>query len=338
MLQSRRKILSFILVMISLHAGAQHEDCAHSLSRAINEFQEGHFYRVSPLVKKCMPYFSKEQRQRANLLLVQTYLLLDSVERAKQSYVEILKINPEFALSDNIHPMDVVYLGRQFTAAPRFSYFLTLGANVAPIHVIHASAFSNGASEKYSLKIGYQSALGGEFYINRHWGIRGMIGYALTRSLHERQNDFGGDMEDVQAQQRWISLPVSFFYQGSEGKYRPYGYVGYGIDLLLSDIGKITITTLDAEGNRSSVRSPAIRFTENRRKVNPLIHLGAGMKYKTGLNYCLINIQYGFGLRNRVKSKDVYYTHVENYFRMDNFSVSVGFIKPIYKPRAIKAY
>lgn len=91
-----------LLFFIVFQAGcivsfAQIDDCEISLNQATEELNAGHFHGIDSLLAPCLKSgFSREQRQRAYLLLTQVYLLLDDSEAAKASYLELLRANPEF--------------------------------------------------------------------------------------------------------------------------------------------------------------------------------------------------------------------------------------------------
>ena len=77
--------------------------------------------------------------------------------------------------------------------------------------------------------------------------------------------------------------------------------------------------------------------------------LGGGVKIKRGINYFFVDVRYMAGLSNLVNvGKNYYdsngnfdplltkYGYVSDLFRLDNLSVSVGFVKPLYDPRKKK--
>src|SRR5688572_22608311 len=97
----QRLIIAFIFLTatfstILLQAQNQ-EECEQVLNRAAEEFNAGHFYGIPAMLHDCL---EKNQRagwrQRAYILLAETYLLLDDPVGAERSYLEILRANPEF--------------------------------------------------------------------------------------------------------------------------------------------------------------------------------------------------------------------------------------------------
>jgi len=73
---------------------------------------------------------------------------------------------------------------------------------------------------------------------------------------------------------------------------------------------------------------------------------GGGVKYKIGRDFVYADLRYMAGLSNFTKPDKNYYAndgtfdpaitnyqYVSDFFRMDNLSLSFGYIHPIYDPR-----
>ncbi len=354
-------------LLISVQALAQ-QDCELTLTNATKEFQDGHFYTIPSILGGCLTSFSNDQKLRAYLLLTQTYLLLDDPIGAKVSYLGVLKANPEFIADENIHSTDVVYLSKRFTASPIFAFFAKAGTNVSPVKVIQDNnAFGDArVTEGYKLTIGYHVDAGGDFYLSEHVGIRAELNYSFNRYQLNSQNYFERDTKSFDERQTWISLPVTILYTKAIGKYRPYGYLGYSPAFLSRDVATIRITNYNAseegetiaEGEQVDKKSPDINIVNKRNRINQSILLGGGVKMKFGLRFFFLDVRYAIGLKNIVDKKNLYadysispltsdefiqsfnpvgsYAHVDDFFRINNLSVSVGVLQPLYKPRELK--
>jgi hypothetical protein len=367
------KKIFVLLFFASISAMAQTEDCETTLSKAEDEFEAGHFYIIPAMLNNCLSQFTKEQRQRAYVLLSQTYLLLDDPIGAKQSYLQLLQANPEFQTDTSAHPIDFIYLSRKFTSTAIFSWYVKAGSNVSPIRVIYdLDAFGQAnAKEEYKLMAGYQAGVGGDLYITEQIGLRAELNLAITAYKHRSFNYFRSttystsDTKEVTDRQSWISLPLMLSYSDNSGKYRPYGYAGYSVHYLLTDRASI-ITTDQQPGLSENIdtgqESPTFNFIYKRNRLNQSIVAGGGVKLKVGLDFLFVDVRYNLGLKNLVDPEGTYadyknnrtqeqqnstefiqsqeaatgYGHVEDYFRMDNFSLSVGFLRPLYKPRELR--
>jgi hypothetical protein len=355
------RVLVVALIVFSLGrtAFAQDENCELTLARATEEFQNGHFSSIPSILSPCIDNFTTEQQQRASILLTQTYLLLDDPVGAKQSYLRVLKSNPEFVADENIHPSDLVYLSKEFTSAPKFSWFVKAGSNVSPVRVIYdMNAFDKSAIEKYHLKFGYQAALGGEYYLDDKKGIRFEVDYVVAAFQHSTRNFFQDDTQSFSESQSWIKFPLTFTYSKPSGKYRPYGYAGFSAGFLFRDIAHGNIVRVrTAEDTRDGQQSPDWDFLYKRNKFNYAYVLGGGLKMKAGLRFLFIDVRYCLGIRNVVNTKNIYYNNsltpgsdefiasgspsisyaqVDDYFRLDNLSFSFGYLHPLYRPRELK--
>jgi hypothetical protein len=353
-----KRIISYCvgILFLNFNAFAQDENCELTLAHATDEFQGGHFYSIPSILSPCLSKFTPEQQQRAYVLLTQTYLLLDDPISARDSYLKILKVNPEFVADENIHPSDFVYLSKKFISSPVFAWFVKGGANVSPVRVIHdLDVFKNDAVESYRLRAGYQAAFGGDFYINDILGVRAELNYMFATYQHSTSNFFQEDNKEFFENQTWLSVPVSVMYSDFQGTYRPYGYVGFSVGYLLRDVARGTIDKVrTAEDESDSQRSPDWDFLYKRNNTNYSIIAGGGTKVKMGVNFLFVDVRYSFGMKNVVNSDNLYvnnelplttdefitsyaptssFAHVDDYFRLDNLSVSIGFLRPIYKPR-----
>ena len=85
-------------------------------------------------------------------------------------------------------------------------------------------------------------------------------------------------------------------------------------------------------------------------KIRLGLFIGGGVRQKIGLNHVYLDVRYSFGLRNLTNMKTNYsennadsdsellmlYGHVDDYLRLDNMSITIGYIHPLYKPRKLK--
>lgn len=346
-------------------------DCEQVLNNATEEFNAGHFYGISAMLKPCIDNgFSREQRQRAYLLLTQVYLLLDDPIGAEDSYLKLLHANPEFVAEPDREPIDVVYLGRKFTSAPVLTMFGKIGINTTFERIINDWKISgSGERQQCIIKPGWQLHGGMDWNLQRKFALSLSVGYSLTAFKKEVTGIFINDATEIFDREHWFTIPVSFKYtHPGSGSLKPYGYIGYSANLLLGARASLIKSdrTPDPEtGEFSEERSesPTLRFTERRNFLNQSLIAGCGVKYKVGLNYIFIDLNYTFGFSNIANKKTRYFdyslsaagdhtsddlinsgisgfefAHVDDDFRIDNLAFSFGYAKPLYKPRRTKSY
>ena len=343
---------------VCLIAEAQIDDCELMLNQATEEFNKGHFYGIAAMLKPCIDRgFSREQRQRAYLLLTQTYLLLDDPIGAENSYLSLLQANPEFLADPARDPIDVVYLSKKFTAEPIFSLFGKLGINTSPVHVIeYVNITGEPIRNKYILKPGWMMGVGADWHINEKVSVEAELQYAFTAYRREQSGLFENTSStDLLDRQNWINIPLSVKYTGKVGKLYPYAYLGFSVNLLLADRASIVLTD---EAPFNLTESPVIKYSPRRTALNRSLLLGVGSRYKVDLNYLFVDIRYSMGLTNLFDYQGAYLAYdggeyvsdailesgnpvfrfatIDNFFRLNNLYLTVGYTHPLYKPRKLK--
>lgn len=344
-MQLYKRIVSGLLITCAFHivSFAQSNSCEEQLNAATAEFDAGRFYGIPAMLKPCIDKgFSREQRQRAFLLLTQAYLLLDDPIGADNSYLEVLRANPEFLADTARDQIDVVYLSKRFTAAPIFSLSGRIGGNIAPVRVISTinSSGEGGVTNDYQVRIGFQAGVGVDWHLSERIAVTAELDYAYT-TYKKNQVKFNDDLEEFKDKQNWLSVPLGVKYTlFTREQIRPFVFAGYSFNLLFSD--RAQVRTLKNDGDITLDESlPEESYNAYRRKANASFFIGGGAKYKVGLDFIFAEMRYNFGLTNVVIPPTTFdgpaqtSGHVDDYFRLDNFSISIGYVRPLYKPRKV---
>lgn len=364
-----RKVLFSCLLLFAVLACRAQNACEEALTQATQEFNAGHLYGIPAMLGDCLEKNqNREWRQRAFLLLAETYLLLEDNFGAENSYLEVLRANPEFVASEQRDPIDLVYLSSKFTATPIFTLYAKAGGNTSVIRTILDRSLSQGdvnPDQRNVLRPGFQ--IGGGVDWNYNENISASVeGEFIFSSFKQRVTGlFRRDVLELIDRQSWVRVPLYVKYAAAKGTYRPYAYAGLSFDFLVSD--RVSLTYLDpnpAPENPSETanldgESPVLKFTPKRNLLNRSFFVGGGVKYKIGLNYVFADLRYSFGMTNLVDEKNSIYdyrsigdrttgafqgsgeaairwAHIDDLFRMDNVFLNVGYIHPLYKPRKLK--
>lgn len=352
-----KKILTAVLILgcsITAFAQSSVSECEQTLTRATDEFNAGHFYGLPSILKPCIEgSFTSEQRVRAYLLLTQAYLIIDDPIAAEDSYLKLLRANPEYIATPEKDPIDVVYLSQKFTTTPIFTPHLRIGVNtsfVRTIYEINPESDNTTVGAKQARALGLQLGGGIDWNINDNISLCADV---LFSSKSFKTNKSGIAIHDSQSaleKQRWFDIPVYLKYSDSQGKVRPYGYVGYGTNLLLRSTVSLNYTNFDSQEN-SVITDPADeKITYKRNRLNHSLVFGGGVRYKVGKDFIFADVRYMAGLSNLTNEATNYYGDdtfdlsidatrtrwISDYFRLDNLAISVGFVKPLYDPRKIK--
>jgi len=349
------RLLLILLLSVSLSAPifSQNADCEQTLNLAAAEFEAGRFYGLPSILKSCLEKgFSQEQKVRAYLLLTQVYLILDDPLAAEGSYLKLLQADPEYVANPAHDPIDVYYLSKKFTATPILTPHFQLGLNTSLQRVIYdnnTSSTPNQVATSKIFKLGYQLGGGLDWNITNRWSIG--VGAAFSNKNFKTIVDDKNLYNRLTAveKQSWFDFPVMLKYSADSGKIRPFFYGGLAANLLVG--AKVTLDMnhqIDFSSTNVGVsQGPDAIITNKRNFFNRSIVLGGGAKYKIGKNFLYVDVCYMAGLTNL--TKNIYrasdgkfdpllaqYGYASNSFRLDNVSISFGYIKPLYDPRKKK--
>jgi hypothetical protein len=358
-----RRLLTSLITIIAFCSGtstvlAQGDtDCLATLSHAESEFTAGRFVGIPDLLKECLDRnrFSNEEQVRVYMLLTQVYLLTDNPTQADASYLSLLRANPEFNPSD-LDPIDVVYLSKKFTSTPIFTPHLKLGGNIssqATIHEQNTVSTPGATGISRAALPGFTGGVGIEWNVTDNFGVGGELLASQKRFSTRVSNLFLHDDEHTIERQFWIDVPIYVRYGMNTGKIRPFAYAGGALNLLL--VSKVeeqyNDRTPQTEGEAEGV-VPTPQLTRNimykRNLLNRSLVFGGGAKFKLGKDFLVIDVRYMPGLSNVTnykynnyssKSRDEIdpsawqFATIGDMFRVNSFSVSVGYVRPLYNPR-----
>jgi opacity protein-like surface antigen len=352
-------VVALLLLAALSYTNAQ-DECEVSLTRATEEFSAGHLYGIPAMLSDCLNKNQNDEwRQRAYLLLTETYLLLEDPLGAENSFLQVLHANPEYLTDANRDPIDLVYLSKKFTATPLFAFHATLGPNTSLVRVIHNVTVGGESQTKqsYKLSLGWQLGAGIDYNYNSHITVSTGLNYVFTAFNHRTTNLFGPNKDIVELldRQTWAVVPLTIGYGDDKGKFRPYAYAGYSLNFLLRDKGILNVynrdtrQSIDQEQEAEELSSadnetPNLNLTDHRMRINASFLLGGGIKYKYKLNYFFVDVRYSLGVKNMANTENRYnsysdglpYPYVDDDFRLDNVAVSLGYVHPFYKPRKLK--
>lgn len=328
---------------------AQSSTCSEVLVDARSSFEAGHLYSIPAMLKPCLDNgFDKGQKIQAYWLLARTYLLIDDPISAEDSYLKLLRLDPEYNIDEDLDPIDLVYLSNKFTTTPIFVLFAKVGTNFISPQVIHNFGMDNTQllNEEYTSLTGFHVSAGGEYNASDKFSFG--LEFMFSQSRYNYSNTFfNNDFQTLDEQLTFFNIPVYVKYRLKFNKIRPYLYAGYSSDFLLSSTGsaelldRVSSVSPGEEVAEFPVTGPDISLTQQRRFYNSSIFAGIGANYRIGYNYIFIDARYAFGLSNIVDIQNQYsnaeflykYAFVDNYKRLNTLSISIGFVKPLYKPR-----
>lgn len=366
------RLLFLILVFLAVRmtSFAQIDDCEVTLNRATEELNAGHFHGIDSILTPCLKNgFSREQRQRAYLLLTQVYLLLDNSAAAGESYLKLLRANPEFEADPARDPIDVVYLSKKYTASPIFSLFAKLGGNASFVDVIKSTSITGEPIDtKYNLKPGWSVAGGVDWNAFDKISFSVELQYSFTAYQREQTRLWSTSTTVLDEKQNWLTIPLLAKYSFAKGKkVVPYVYGGVSLGFLLKSSANPTLIDRMSSDDESETpsRSADLDYGFKRESMQQSILLGGGMRYKWGIHYLFVDLRYSHGLSNLFDYSGAVYDYkhsietdgytdntipplqtsgtpvmrqanMDDFFKIHNMYLTIGYQHQLYKPRELK--
>jgi len=356
-------------VFLFIYLNGYSQDCTANLDQAKASYQDGKLYEIPPALEVCLQGgFTREQRVEAYELLSLTYLYIDDPDKADESYLNLLRADPEWR-PDSTTEIDIDFLSKKFKTTPIFTvYPVKVGANVSFISVIHDNGTDNtsNSSQNYKPRWGGQIGTGIDWNISDKFSLGGELWFSVQR--YRFNNKFfpvdslarlslaTGDSLVIDFNHIGLKLPILLRYTHRINLWYPYVYGGYAISYFVSSSGSPSYFDINGTGE-DRVVNPDIGRTLDlgpiRNSLNHSVLFGAGVKYRMGYKYLLFEIRYSWGLNNILNDENQFdfgpggeqndireltfrYGQVDDDFRINNLSFNLGFVYPLYKPRRIE--
>ena len=358
----RKSLLKFygcaLLCLAFQTQGVSQRACTETLNQAQDEFEEGHLYVIPSMLKDCLDKgLTDEERIQAYWLLTQTYLVIDDPISAENSYLELLKLDPEYVIDEENDPIEIVYLSKKFTTTPIFEFTIfKAGVNFSKPSIIHEYGIygSNSTKEHYSWGTRYQMGPAAAFNINADFSLNlellfSLKQYSSITSLFPDDSSKYVDVLEYNEKQTWVDIPLYVRYQKTYGKWTPYVYGGASFNFLLSAKASTIFDNNELSGTNSSDINDK-KISDQRQMFNTSWLAGIGTRYRVGYRYFSLEARYNGGLTNvlntgnqylntdRVYNSELLFKNprVDSDFRMNSISIMAGYVWPLYKPRRIE--
>lgn len=351
----KKLLAGFFLISCIIPALSQTNECEQTLNQAGDEFNAGHFYGIPALLKPCIEknVFSSEQKVRAYLLLCQAYLIIDDPIAAEDSYLKLLTADPEYVANDEKDAIDVVFLSKKFTSTPIFTPHIRIGGNTSLYRTIYdINTQSRPNSLRHVLKPGFQVGGGVDWNITDNISLCSEVLFSYKAFKSIRSGIAIDDRQTITEKQLWFDVPLYLKYTDHQGLIRPFFYAGIAANFLMRSRAAMEFVNESPSIPSQTVSAgPDADLYYFRRKVNRSLVFGGGVRYKIGKDFVFADLRYMAGLTNLsnnsyspdqnsngkvTSNRASQYESVDSKFRLDNLSISVGYVRPLYNPRKIK--
>ncbi|MCK4920714.1 MAG: PorT family protein [Bacteroidales bacterium] len=331
---------------------AQENDCAVNLQEAQSQFDLGQIEAVPDLLMECLIFgFTPEERIQAYKVLINAFIFDDNFVQAEAYCLEFMKRYPEYEVVAT-DPSEFVNLLNEFNNDPRSSIGVGGGMNFSRFRVIEPFGVHSlvgiddgisGRGDYRSSGSGFQAGVIYNIYLgsNLEIGVEPMI--IQNKYAYEfRPFDFA--FVTYNETQLRMDIPLSMIWNFKlPGNINPYIRLGGKTSLSLS---------INSDSQRSYENTESVAFEDvtgagfeikdYREMLNYWTVFGGGIRYKISKAYFFIDLRYNLGLNNQVKGSsrnnglDEYaflYYYKQDDFYLDDFSISFGISKILYKPK-----
>ncbi len=329
-----------VLIVLAFPANAQ-KDCSAKLSYAKELFNSGQIEEIPSLLDSCLQKgFTKEEKIQATLLLIQVYLFDSNREKAEQFMVYFLQNFPNYEVQST-DPIEFVELYKSFKVKPTWGLGVTVGCNLPQVSVLqHFSTENlNHLDSKYSPDgIGFDAGLHLNRYFHSNFWLSLDIRYAMVN--FKRKDMLGKNSEELNYSEKtgWLSMPLYLNLSFGKGRLSPYFYAGGDFSYLLVDKSYILRRNL-VDNTIPDIVQKSTDIRKNREFLNIWALGGMGLQYKVMGGYFNIAFGYSYCLMPYVKGKNrcsdsnmlYYYQYMDDDFKVNRISCSVGYTKHFYR-------
>ena len=354
--------LFFVLFFLLIGYRQGVSQCAQNWDEAQSEFKEGHLYSIPSLLGDCIDNgFTKPEKIEAYRMLTVTYLYIDDPYGAQNSFLGLLKLDPEYRIKPS-DPIELEQLSKEFITTPILSWRVRGGINYSLISSLYKNGVGNTNldTDRYKGLIGANIIGSLDIHFNKvvSLGIDADVGINKYSYTNKRFDDSNGNQnsKDPQTFSEWgynVGLPIylKFTYPGV--KYYPYVYGGYSpnYNVYTSSIASYSIVQGE---NINPIGPKSLDISSIRNRFSNSIILGGGLMRRFGYKYVFIDVRYKLGLSNLLNKETQYaflsepdkypeiveysslYQKIDDSFRESDLSLTLGFVWPQYKPRKKK--
>lgn len=343
--------ISVFMIVFSFASYAQdgeERDCDENLNQARRYYELGQIEKVPAVLNKCLEEgFNKTQKSEALELLVLTHQYDNKPFEAEDTYLELLKHDPEYEVNEANTPFELLRLYKTYHAPPVYSIGLIAGINSTFGQRIQSYNLGNAEddlSEYGADGLGFQVGLTLKRYISKDFELNLNVLYnnlRFERTLNQLEFSNIVYRED----QQQLLFPVSIIYDIELGKFSPYIRLGGGVSYMFTS--EATIERLYGQsniGNLPNVTGPPIDILGQRNNVNFFSTAGIGLKYKVPRGNIILDVRHNwFFLEQNRPSKRfennilVYeYHYIDDDFKLGNVALSLGYTYSFHKIKLVK--
>ncbi|HET8858791.1 outer membrane beta-barrel protein [Marivirga sp.] len=218
-MQQIRILLIVVGCFIFANTTFAQSSCVQNLREARNFYDEGKLNELPKLLLKCIDNgFTDEEKVEALRLVTLSYLFNEEQNKAEESFLRLLKIDPEYQIDLDSDPTELVILAENFETDAKFFYGLKFTGSFNFIQILENNDNYNlSSSGTYDPPLGIGVGLFFQYPINDEFSANAEIHYNYRTTLLKRatvtaEGNSSGDHEITEMQQ-WLELPFLLNYK-----------------------------------------------------------------------------------------------------------------------------
>jgi hypothetical protein len=338
-----------ILFLGALQLTAQISICEQRYASALQLYRNGQLFEVTDSLRSCLPDKSLDHGLRRNLLelAAKTYAFLDSNTEARNSMLELMRLDPFYRADDSIPEM--VYLMKQIITSPGQHFSFQVGAYIFTRPIVLNQMTLNGAqvvNGKYTQLIddpwGVSASVNGGFALSRS-NVDLNIGFGMSRysfrytgqlsnALNYKTEKRESAVLTYNEKHWWYQIPVFFslnltpYEKIVTQRLTPYVLGGIMLDILQGKSATINNAKISFASDTLSVSG--LNVSGYRRKVNLNLLAGVGLRYHFKELFVKFEAVYSRQLQNLISTsryQNPNLNYIDNDFIIQNIALRIGF-------------
>jgi hypothetical protein len=265
--------------------------------------------------------------------------------------LNLLRLENEYKVNPDIDPTEFIKLYQKFRTYPIFQVGLKVGMNHPLMsfgNTYESTPGSSGNAGVFTLNNGLNAGLEFEIPLRK---LSEKIELCPSLSYSGKSYDLAAEFAQGTTNgsigkvigtetEGWLELPVMVRYLFHSPAMKPFVELGPSVNYLLS----ANFTKLAADAGGQNPKPANIDLSKQRNMLNYGIQLGGGTKFDIAMAEIVIKADFNYSLnqlniRNIPRSQselDLYNLHyVEPDFKINSFTITIGYIRKIYKPKKI---
>jgi len=333
-------LLIGVFCVVSFYGAAQ-SSCVQNLRDARSLYDEGRLNELPDLLQECIENgFSKEEKVEALRLVTLSHLFNEEQQRAENSYLRLLNINPEFQPNKDSDPTELLILAESFDTDPKFFFGVKGGASYNIIQgnpeIIHSQIFPGS----YEFPLGLSGGVFFQYPINDIFSVNIEAFYNYRNTILNRPigSEESNTFHTIDETQQWIEMPLLVNYRLPwVDKFLLEATAGPSVQYLIS-------SNLSVKGLNGDLINFDMLPYRNQFNMSGIVGMRANFK-EFGANFITVEMLFQYKVLSEVNKKEMSETVKVNLadvgftdfnYRGHALWLRLGLRFPYFKPEIIK--